>query len=672
MSSPHIEGKDLSKRTGRNVLLQRTIPLRRRGCAGVRPVIIGTAGHVDHGKTALIRALTGRDTDRLPEEKRRGLTIDLGFTWFDLRDGTRCGIVDVPGHERFIRNMAAGAAGMDLVLMTVAADEGIMPQTREHLDILELFGVERAVVVLTKCDLVSPDWLDLVETETRRGFAGSILEHAPFVRVSSRTGEGIQELKTVMEDTIRDRVRPRDRQGLPRLPIDRAFTVPGFGTVITGTLLSGTIRKGDTLELYPAGGPFRVRGIQVHGENREECGAGERTALNLPGLRKDAARRGCVLAPPGSMVPADRADVRLRVLETSNRIIRDGERLRLCIGTAEGLCRAVLLDHTDIGPGESALARLTLAEPLALRRGERFVVRYCSPPETIGGGVVLDPNPRRRRRADTVRDLLRREAGGLSDTVELKIRDAWDAMTTLPTLARDTACSREELRPCLAELEAEGRIETFPLARDTACWHTDAAFAVRRNILRALDDFYGRHPYRYGLPQAEIHQNFLRRLPPRLFDAVLNRMVQAGYFQLHDGLILPAGREIPCDETYQAVEKTLTAAFEGAEYRFLRLDEVEGLDRFSPETVTDILFLLKEEGRVVQAGETYWTMRHYMDTAEEMVQAYFQTAETLTIAQVRERFGTSRKRAKAMVEYLDARHVTRKTGAESERVPASE
>lgn len=364
----------------------------------MKNIIIGTAGHIDHGKTTLIKALTGRNTDRWEEEQRRGITIDLGFTWFDLPGGDRAGIIDVPGHEKFINNMVAGVVGMDLVMLVIAADEGVMPQTREHMDILGLLGIEKSIIVLNKCDLVEEEWLELVEEEIREELDGTFLSGAPVVKVSAVTGQGMDELVAMIEHMTRDEVVEKDISTIPRLPIDRVFSLSGFGTIITGTLLSGTISADDTLEIYPIGKTGKIRSIQVHGEDKDRCYAGQRVAINLSNVKKHEIRRGCVLAPPNSMKNADLLDVRVNILESSMRVLTNHARLHLFTGTSEILCRAVLLDKEEIGPGESGLVQLRLEEEVALRRGDKFVIRFYSPMETIGGGVVLEPNPSIHRR----------------------------------------------------------------------------------------------------------------------------------------------------------------------------------------------------------------------------------------------------------------------------------
>ena len=370
----------------------------------MKNIIIGTAGHIDHGKTTLIKALTGRNTDRWEEEQRRGITIDLGFTYFDLKNGDRVGIIDVPGHERFINNMVAGVVGMDLVMLVVAADEGIMPQTREHMDILGELGIEKSILVLNKCDLVEEDWLELVKEEIKEELEGTFLEQAPIVEVSAATGQGIPELIEVIERLTAEEVVEKDVNTIPRLPIDRVFSLSGFGTIITGTLLAGTISKEDNLQVYPIGKECKIRNIQVHGQDVEKCYAGQRVAINLSNVKKSELRRGCVLAPPNNMKNTMLLDVKLNVLPSSMRVLTNHTRLHLFTGTSEILCRAVLLDKEEIGPGESGFVQLRLEEEIALRRGDKFVVRFYSPMETIGGGIVLEPNPKKKKRLRNCRE----------------------------------------------------------------------------------------------------------------------------------------------------------------------------------------------------------------------------------------------------------------------------
>lgn len=437
----------------------------------MKSIIIGTAGHIDHGKTTLIQALTGHNTDRLAEEQRRGITIDLGFTYFDLPNGERAGIVDVPGHEKFIHNMVAGVVGMDLVLVVVAADEGIMPQTREHLDILKLLGVEKCILVLNKCDLVDEEWLRIVEEEIREELFDTFLENIPIMKVSALSGEGISDLIEEIQRMTVEEVKEKERDDFPRLPIDRVFTMPGFGTVITGTLISGMINKENSLELYPLGKECKIRNIQVYGTDEEECHAGQRVALNLSNVKKQEVRRGCVLAPEGSMKNTTLLDVKLEMLKSSPRVLKNRTRLHLFTGTSEVLCRAVLLEHEELKPGENGYVQLRLEDEVALRRGDRFVVRFYSPVETIGGGVVLDPNPgiKKRFREEVIEELQKKEVGTSIDIIEHYIRSKGEQLSTVVELAEMTSFSMEEIEGDVQELKRSGQIYCFSLKKKFIC-----------------------------------------------------------------------------------------------------------------------------------------------------------------------------------------------------------
>ena len=635
----------------------------------MKNIIIGTAGHIDHGKTTLIKALTGRNTDRWEEEQRRGITIDLGFTYFDLKNGDRVGIIDVPGHEKFINNMVAGVVGMDLVMLVVAADEGIMPQTREHMDILGLLGIEKSILVLNKCDLVDEEWLELVEEEIQEELAGTFLENAPVVRVSAATGQGLDELTDTIEKLMKDEVVEKDTQTIPRLPIDRVFTLSGFGTIITGTLISGTISKDDVLEMYPIGKECKIRNIQVHGQDQERCFAGQRVAINLSNIKKKEIQRGCVIAPKNNMRNTDLLDVKLSVLPDSMRIVTNHERLHLYTGTSEILCRAVLLDKTEIGPGESGLVQLRLEEEIALKRGDRFVVRFYSPMETIGGGVVLEPNPSIKKRFDekAIEELKRKESGSLADVMELHIKAHGDTMITMAELAKIMAHSVEELQEYLEELREQELVHIFQMKKDAYLWHRDSEFALRQKIEDTLRAYHKKYPYRYGMKKAEIHMTYMKKVKTNVFDAYIDKMTENGVFGRKEEYLYLPDFEVVKDAQYQKTEKLLGDAFEQAKYDFVRFSEIN-LGNIPRETAEDILLLMMDEGKVVRINEEMFTMKYLMDDAKEKILEHLKGEEVITIAQVRDMFSTSRKSAKPILEYMDSIKVTKKTGGESERV----
>ena len=620
----------------------------------MKNIIIGTAGHIDHGKTTLIKALTGRNTDRWEEEQRRGITIDLGFTYFDLPGGDRAGIIDVPGHEKFINNMVAGVVGMDLVLLVIAADEGIMPQTREHVDILHLLGIEKSIIVLNKCDLVDEEWLELVEEEVREELAGTFLEHAPVAKVSAATGQGLEELIQIIEKMTEDDLTPKDIHTIPRLPVDRVFTLSGFGTIITGTLVSGTIHKEDTLEMYPVGKECKIRSIQVHGTDRDVCYAGQRVAINLSNVKKKEIARGCVLAPKNSMKNTDLLDVKLNVLDSSMRVLTNHSRLHFFTGTSEILCRAVLLDKEEIGPGESGYVQLRLEEEIAVRRGDKFVVRFYSPMETIGGGVILEPNPgvKKRFHQDVIDELKRKESGSVADVIELHIREHGKTLITLAELAKMTALSEQEIKEAAAELKSQGQIEEFQLKKDTWFWHADSRRAATEEILAALTAYETKYPYRYGMKKAEVQGIYFQKIRPNLFDRIIEFLEEEGCVKREGEFLCTPDYQVRKDGVFDQVSSVLLDTFKKARFDFVRYSEIS-LPKVERETGDDILNILLVEGSVVKVTEDMYTLKDYMEEARLAISAHLADDPVITIAQVRDMFQTSRKSAKPILEYMD-------------------
>lgn len=634
----------------------------------MKNIIIGTAGHIDHGKTTLIKALTGRNTDRWEEEQRRGITIDLGFTYFDLPSGDRVGIIDVPGHEKFINNMVAGVVGMDLVLLVIAADEGIMPQTREHMDILSLLGIEKSIIVLNKCDLVDEEWLELVEEEIKDELAGTFLEKAPVVKVSAATGEGLDVLVETISHLTKDELVQKDTDTIPRLPIDRAFSLSGFGTIITGTLISGTIRKEDILEMYPIGKESKIRSIQVHGEDQSECYAGQRVAINLSNIKKREIQRGCVLAPPGSMKTTDLLDVKMNVLDSSLRVLTNHSRLHFFTGTSEILCRAVLLDKEEIGPGESGYVQLRLEEPIAVRRGDKFVVRFYSPMETIGGGEVLEPNPKikKRFRKEVIEELQRKESGSSADVIELHVKEHEQTMITLSELAKLTALSLEEVSEDVENLRKNGQVYTFPMRKDTYVWHADSLRKKQRELLDALTAYEKSYPYRYGMKKAQVQMTYCSKMKPNVFDRMIEQLESMGTIKRNDEFLCTTEYQVCKDQTYEKVADLLLKAFGKAKFDFLRYSEIDC--RTKQEIADDILNILLTEGKIVKINDEMYTLTEYMEEAKEKIQKHLSENPVITIIQVRDMFETSRKSAKPILEYMDSIKVTKKTGGESERI----
>ena len=633
----------------------------------MKHIIIGTAGHIDHGKTTLIKALTGCNTDRWKEEQEWGITIDLGFAFFDLPNGDRAGIVDVPGHEKFIHNMVTGVCGMDMVLLVIAADEGIMPQTKEHMDILHLLGIQKCIVVLNKMDLVDPEWLELMEEEVRDQLQDTFLKDAPVVKVSAVTGEGLKELTDEIVKMETSEVQEKEIHTIPRLPIDRVFTISGFGTIVTGTLISGIIRKDDTLQLYPWNAPCKVRNIQVHGKNVDECSAGQRVAVNLTGIKKEDISRGDVLASPNSMKGTTLLDVKLKILKDSNRIVKNRSRLHLFTGTSEVLCRAILLDRDEVKAGEECFAQLRLEQELALRKGDRFVVRFYSPMETIGGGEVLEPNPKAKRRFKeaALEELRRKEAGSSVDVVQMHVKSHRDTLITITELAKLTALSEEEIRQDVSELEDGSEAFVFPMKKDTYVWMRDDELYLQEQIKAELKKYHHKYPYRHGIKKAEIQTKYMKKIKPVVAAKIFEHWeTEESIISSGEYLHLPEF-EILKDARYEGCRKLLLNSFEKAEYQFVKLSETD-VEKEYADMAEDILLLLREENQLVRLSEDAYTVKPLLETAAEKIREVVHQQPVITISEVRDLFSTSRKNAKLILEYTDGQRITRNTGAESE------
>ena len=460
-------------------------------------IIIGTAGHVDHGKTCLIRALTGTDTDRLDEEKRRGITIDLGFTYLPLPDGRQAGIIDVPGHEKFVHNMLSGAGGIDLALLVVAADEGVMPQTREHMGILSLLGITRGIVAVTKTDMVEDDWLELMLEELKEELQDSFLRDAPVITVSSHTRAGIEELKTRLIALIEE--TPSKNIDKPfRLPVDRVFTMPGFGTVVTGTLIEGSLKEGQEVTIYPEGLQTRVRNLQVHAQTVPEAFAGQRVAVNLQRVKTEELTRGCVLAAPDSIQPTYMVDASVRLLPDARFSMRTGSRLHFHHGSGEVLCKAVLLGGVEeLLPGQSAYAQLRFDTPVAVKAQDAFVLRFYSPLETVGGGVVLDPNPyKHKAHSEKALEKLRlMDQGSEKDKVEALLMDHSPHYAQMSVLRAQTGLTDEQIDVILRELIAEGQAVAV---NDKLVPHLSHVNTLADKVRKLLETYHQDNPLKTG------------------------------------------------------------------------------------------------------------------------------------------------------------------------------
>jgi selenocysteine-specific elongation factor len=624
--------------------------------------VVGTAGHVDHGKSTLIRALTGIDPDRLQEEKERGMTIDLGFAWLRLPSGLEVSIVDVPGHERFVHNMLAGVGGIDIALLVVAADEGIMPQTREHLAILDLLGISQGVVALTKRDLVDDEWLELVQADVEDCLAGTSLAGAPIVPCSATTGVGLDQLLAVLQRLLEhERLRPST--GRPRLPIDRVFTVAGFGTVVTGTLLDGELRLGQELEVQPGGLRTRVRGLQTHKRRAERVEAGTRTAVNLVGVAVEQLARGQVLSPPGALLPTRAVDARLRLIKGARPLKHNAE-LSFHTGAAETLARLSLLDRDSLEPEQEAWVQLRLQDEVALARGDLFVVRLPSPSMTVGGGSVVEPHARRhRRRQPAVLERLAVLARGAPAEVLLQqLRTQEPA--ELGELVRRSGLPAEASQEAVAELVrteqvltldgtggAAARVDARTLLVSASGWR-----ALVERVESILGAYHRGFPLRRGLPKEELRTRL--GTGPRSFGRILERLEAEGVAAEDGPFVRLAGHAVRFDPSQTRQVETLLAMLREAGVAPPDRSEWEAELGISPE-LTDALLA---QGRLVEVAPELLYERETLERLIADIRAALERSGSLTVAQLRDLLGASRKYALPLLGYTDEHHITRRVG----------
>jgi selenocysteine-specific elongation factor len=634
----------------------------------MKSVIAGTAGHIDHGKTALVKALTGIDADRLEEEKRRGITIDLGFAHLELPtpDGgaIRFGFVDVPGHERFVRNMLAGVGGIDLVLLIIAADESIKPQTREHFDICRLLSIPRGIVVLTKADLVDPETLDVVRLEVEEYLKGTFLDSArtPIIPVSSLTGAGLEELKRELVRAATD-VPAKDSQTVFRLPIDRVFTMRGFGTVVTGTLLSGSVRLEDEVEVFPGGRRVRVRGIQAHGVAAKQAMAGQRTALNLAGIATEDLARGMVLALPGIFMATRFIDAQLTLLPAA-KPLRNRARVHLHVQTAETIATVKLLDRTEVlKPGMQGWARLTLEQPVLLMPGDRFIIRQFSPVVTIGGGVVLDTRPLRTPSPNTPfaydRFLPLMLSGESYEVLHARIARRFAEGFTVQDAAAETGWTRERVE---AEINALTKAKRIVRIGDTVA-DLHLYEQLKAGIPAHLEAQLEKTRLAGGIAKEQLKNS---RTSPVIFESIIADLVKAGKVQVSGDLVFLPGKGVQLRDEESEAKKLIEQAFQSAGLKVPALKEVlAGLkvDRFRSQK---IVTLLLRDRVLVKVSDELVFHRDALETLRRAMAAYRLSSAKIDVSRFKELTGVSRKYAIPLLEYLDRERVTRRVGDERE------
>jgi selenocysteine-specific elongation factor len=622
--------------------------------------VIGTAGHVDHGKSTLVQALTGTHPDRLKEEREREMTIDLGFAWFTLPNGTSVGVVDVPGHRDFIENMLAGVGGIDAVLFVVAADEGVMPQTREHLAILDLLAIPAGLIVLTKSDLVEAGWIELISADIREAVRGTVLEDAPLVPVSARTGAGLPELKRELEACLASHP-PRPDLGRPRLPIDRVFTLTGFGTVVTGTLNEGAFAVGEAVEVLPLGLAARVRGLQTHKTKIERALPGSRVALNLTGVETTQLRRGMVVAHPGTLRATTLLDVHFRHLPEADLPLKHNAGVKLFVGAAEVLATVRLLGRAELPPGESAWLQLICAEPIVAAKGQRFILRRPSPGATIGGGAIVDPQPRRRYRNNDTSVIARLETVARGTPSEILLQ----AIEALGIGALQDAVAKSGLESSAA-VEA---VKELRLAGDLVALDGEALVLARAgwnryaNELRTvLAAYHAQYPLRAGMPREELksrlEQQRRESLTPRVFNAWLAHATTLGLIVTQGASVRLADHRVTFSAAQQAKVDALLADFRRDPFN-------TPLPRDCAARVSEAVFTaLIEQGALVQLSPEVLFLPETYAEAVDTVKAHLRANGKIVVAEVRDLFKTSRKYALALMEHLDSIGVTKRVGDE--------
>jgi selenocysteine-specific elongation factor len=624
----------------------------------MKSIILGTAGHIDHGKTALVKALTGIDADRLAEEKRRGITIDLGFAHMDLPaangETLHLGFVDVPGHERFVRNMLAGVGGIDLVLLVIAADESIKPQTREHFDILQLLGVHRGITVLTKSDAVDAETLDVVRLEVEEFLRGTFLEspNSPIIAVSSLTGAGLPELKSAIAAAAKD-VHPRDSQALTRLPIDRVFTMKGFGTVVTGTLISGTIRREDELEIFPAGLRVRVRGVQVHGKTADQALAGQRTALNLAGVSTEDLSRGMTLAPSATFSATRRADVRLTLLPDAPRPLKSRTRVHFHSNTMEAVAEIALHDAKQIDPGASAFARLKLPEPALLLPGDRFIIRQFSPVITIGGGVILDPAV--VPRIPNLESFLKVLASGNPDQIlSARIARRGQSGISISRLGAETGWTKTFITNTLAP-SAKQIARIGDLLIDAP-----SLSSLQETMLSSVATFHKKNSLAPGIAKEELREQL--EATPEIFAAAVDRLAQARKLEVSGDLLRLPGHGVTLKDEEAESKKTIEHAFSTAGLKVPALNEVIAGLKIDKSRAQKIVTLLLREKTLFKISEDLVFHRSALEELRRIVAAQKTKSPKMDVATFKDLTGVSRKYAIPLLEYLDRERITRRVG----------
>ncbi|QOR33710.1 selenocysteine-specific translation elongation factor [Clostridium sp. 'deep sea'] len=627
----------------------------------MKHVIVGTAGHVDHGKSTLIRSLTGIDPDRLKEEKQRGLTIDIGFAWFDLPSGKRAGIVDVPGHEKFIKNMLAGAIGFDVVLLVVAADEGIMPQTKEHLNILSLLNIKSGMVALTKIDMVDEEWRELVIEEIREQLKDTFLAESPIVQVSAPQSLGLDELVKQI-DILTEQSIARDTECDFRMPIDRSFPIKGFGTVVTGTLMEGSIKVGDSAELQPLSKKTRIRNIQIHGKKAEEAFAGQRVALNLADVTVEECQRGQVLAPQKLLRATMMLDVMLKLLPDNSRPLKHWDRVRFYTGTSEVLGRVVLFERDEMWPGEELPVQIRLEQTLVTMRDDRFVIRSYSPLETIGGGYIIDANPtkKRRFRSGVLDDLNLKATGQSADIIINSLKKENQLIFEREAAIRNTGL-RDAAEAINELIEAE---EIIPISIDSINYLvlSTKLDSVRAEIIKFLSTYHKKYPLREGAARAEIRSRFLTKASAKLYQQLIILLSETGEIYDTGDFVKLNNFKVEYTGKYLRWYENVIKKLQEGQFAPLGVNEMSEELAVKVDELKEILNNMLRNNQAIKLTENIYLLQTNYEKALKILVAYFEEHDSIDLATYRNLLNTSRKYALPLLETFDQSRITKREG----------
>ncbi|MPQ44345.1 selenocysteine-specific translation elongation factor [Clostridium tarantellae] len=627
----------------------------------MKHVIIGTSGHIDHGKTTLIKALTGRETDNLKEEKKRGISINLGFTFFDLPSGKRAGIIDVPGHEKFVKNMLAGATSLDVVLLVIAADEGIMPQTKEHLEILELLDIKKGIIVLTKSDSVDDEWMEMISDEVKEYLNKTKFKDSSIVKVSSKTGMGIENLIKEIDKVV-ELVEVKDKEGHFRLPIDRVFSVSGFGTVVTGTILSGTVNVGDTVQLNPKGLECKIRNIQIHDKDVDFGEAGQRAALNLTSIKKEEIKRGDIICSPNIILPSYMINLKFKYLNSNNKNLTNRQRVKVYYGTSEILGRVIILDKDEIKPGEEALIQLRLEEEICCQKGDRLVIRNYSPMYTLGGGVVLDPKATKGRRfkEEYIESLKLRESGNIEDIVENAIYSVSEVFPTKNLIVKEVGRNIENIDNILLNLLNDKKIMKLVASEEVNYVHNKFFNKKSEEIYNVLKKFHTNNELKLGMGKEEVRSKvFSNNIKQKKFQEFIKLMEERNILKQSDKVISLKEFEVKLTKEQKKLKEfILKSYYEGSVYP-PKFQDIIAYEK-DKKTCEILLNMLIESKEIIKIEDNILMHESVLKDCKHKIVNYLKENNSISLADVKKILNTSRKYLVPIMEYLDNTKVTKR------------